>query len=113
MKGRQLGGFRHEFASLLRASAELSTSGIDSDVLDLVLHLVASHHGYGRPCFESKAFDKARSLCDQEKIALDAVKRFAALQKCYGAWGLAYLESILRAADGLASQIGPEQPTNG
>jgi CRISPR-associated endonuclease/helicase Cas3 len=113
MKGRRLGGFRHEFASLLRANAELSTSGIDSDVLDLVLHLVASHHGYGRPCFQSKAFDKARSLWDQEKIALGAVKRFAALQKCYGAWGLAYLESILRAADGLASQSNPEQPRNG
>lgn len=110
MKGRQLGGFRHEFASLRHAKAELSRPEIDSGVLELALHLIASHHGHGRPYFQSKAYDKSQSLRDQKDLVLETVKRFAKLQQRFGAWGLVYLESILRAADAIASKDAQEQP---
>jgi CRISPR-associated endonuclease/helicase Cas3 len=113
MKGRQLGGFRHEFSSLLCATADPWVAEADSEIREFVLHLIASHHGHGRPYFESKAYDKTQPLCDQDDLALKTIARFAKLQRKYGAWGLAYLESILRAADGLASEIGAEQSENG
>jgi CRISPR-associated endonuclease/helicase Cas3 len=37
-------------------------------------------------------------------IAREAPGRFARLQRKYGRWGLAYLESLVRAADALASR---------
>ena len=38
-----------------------------------------------------------------EEIAAEVPQRFARLQRKYGRWGLAYLESLLRAADWAAS----------
>lgn len=112
MKGRQLGGFRHEFSSLLGATRDSLSRETDPEIWEFMLHLIASHHGHGRPYFESKAYDKTQSLRDQDDLALENVRRFAKLQRKYGAWGLAYFESILRAADALASEASPEQPEN-
>lgn len=106
MRGRQLGGFRHELASLLDAKQDVDAS---SDANDLLLHLIASHHGHGRPCFQAKAYDREH-LTNSADEALETARRFARVQRKYGAWGLAYLEAILRAADGLASAEEPEQP---
>lgn len=113
MRGRDLGGFRHELASLRYVEKELADLTIPPELHDLVLHLVAAHHGHARPCFESKAYDR-NHLKDSARIALDSAQRFARLQEKYGAWGLAYLESILRAADVIASDESnaEEQPTN-
>jgi CRISPR-associated endonuclease/helicase Cas3 len=36
-------------------------------------------------------------------MAAEVPRRFARLQRKYGRWGLAYLESLLRAADYAAS----------
>ena len=41
-----LGGYRHEFGSLAEADREIPK---DSPDRDLVLHLIASHHGWARP----------------------------------------------------------------
>jgi CRISPR-associated endonuclease/helicase Cas3 len=68
---------------------------------------VASHHGCARPCFESNAYDR-NYLKESARIALESVQRFAQLQERYGAWGLAYLESILRAADAIVSATAEE-----
>ena len=59
-----------------------------------MLHLIATHHGYGRPHFPTdKAFDPKASEDDTAEIAAEVPRRFARLQRKYGRWGLAYLES--------------------
>jgi CRISPR-associated endonuclease/helicase Cas3 len=107
MRGKSLGGFRHELASLRYAEKEIGTQPQSTEFRDLVLHLVAAHHGHARPCFESKAYDR-RHLTDSARIALESAQRFARMQERYGAWGLAYLESILRAADWMVSAATEE-----
>jgi CRISPR-associated endonuclease Cas3-HD len=113
MHGRDLGGFRHELASLRYAEKKIEDQNISPELRDLVLHLIAAHHGHARPCFEKQAYDR-NYLRDSARVALDTPQRFAKLQQKYGAWGLAYLESILRAADGIASNdsAAEEQPAN-
>jgi CRISPR-associated endonuclease/helicase Cas3 len=71
---------------------------------DLVLHLIAAHHGRGRPHFPlDEVLEPEPKGKDITKIASNVPQRFARLQRKYGRWGLAYLESLLRAADYAAS----------
>lgn len=100
LRWRDLNGFRHELGSLRRAEEQLRNE--PDELRDLVLHLIAAHHGHARPCFESKAYDR-KHLAKSAEIALESARRFARVQKRFGPWGLAYLEAILRAADALAS----------
>jgi len=74
-------GWRHEMASAVH----------QKDLL--VRYLVGTHHGYGRPLLPA-APDIAlwRQLRDWPESA-------AELQRNYGAWGLAYLEALVRLAD--------------
>ncbi len=113
MLSRDLGGFRHELASLRHAEQKLQGAGLSPEIRDLVLHLIAAHHGHARPCFLERACDRDH-LRESARLALETVQRFGRLQERYGAWGLAYLESILKAADGLASADvnAEEQPAN-
>lgn len=95
--------YRHEFGSLFDIEQELESLKF-GDYQDLVLHLIAAHHGYARPHFPSEAaFDPDRSQSEAERIASEVPRRFARLQRQYGRWGLAYLESLLRASDWAAS----------
>lgn len=96
--------FRHEFASLFDAQTDAEFIALGPDMQDLALHLIAAHHGRARPHFNAdEAFDPERPLGDAEAIAIETPRRFARLQRKYGRWGLAYLESLLRAADWAAS----------
>ena len=96
---RLLEGYRHEFGSLLKAERE----HLPDSTRDLILHLIAAHHGNARPFIRSAGCeDGPPSLL--ESNAGDAALRFARLQKKYGPWGLAWRESILRAADQSASR---------
>jgi CRISPR-associated endonuclease/helicase Cas3 len=109
-------GARHEAASVMAACA----SGLLSEAYDrdLVLHLVGTHHGCGRPFFpvwedkpgftilveaEEKSFETSSG---KELARIDSgwVDRFALLNRRYGYWGLAYLEAILRRADCMQSR---------
>lgn len=112
MQGRALGGFRHELASLRYAEEALREQTFSLELRDLVLHVLAAHHGYARPCFEKRAYDR-NHLTNSARITLESAQRFARLHERYGPWGLAYLESILRAADGMVSAASAEeQPDN-
>lgn len=96
--------FRHEFASLLDVQNESDFIEMSEDMREIILHLVAAHHGRGRPHFPvDEAYDPAATEESNSRVAAEVPQRFARLQRKYGRWGLAYLESLLRAADYAAS----------
>jgi CRISPR-associated endonuclease/helicase Cas3 len=101
--------YRHEFGSLIDVLDEQQSycaelRRLSADMQDVVLHLIAVHHGYGRPHFPTdRVFDPEPKGQKVEEIAAAVAQRFARLQRRYGRWGLAYLESLLRAADYAAS----------
>lgn len=82
---------------------------------DLVLHLVLSHHGHGRPLVpgvtdllgEQVAL-KVNGAVHTVEVNLSTIDwgqpaRFRRLCERYGYWGLALLEAIVRQADHVAS----------
>src|SRR5262249_45500109 len=78
---------------------------------ELTLHLIAAHHGRARPHFpELEAYDPERPAIASATVAADTPSRFAWLQRQYGRWGLAYIESLLRAADALDSKRIEDTP---
>ena len=113
--GRESGypaGGRHELLSvrLIESAPELLETAHDRE---LVLHLVASHHGYCRP-FAPVVFDSepvkvesailghqvsANSDTGLERLDSGVSERFWLLVRRYGWWGLAWLEALLRLAD--------------
>lgn len=96
--------FRHEFASAIDAQEEPEFITLSAEMKDLVLHLIAAHHGRARPHFSiEEAVDLERSPAHADAMAVETPRRFARLQRKYGRWGLTYLESLLRAADWAAS----------
>ena len=96
---RLLEGYRHEFGSLLKAECRDLPDG----TRDLILHLIAAHHGSARPVISSAGCESGPPSA-LESTAGDAALRFARLQRRYGPWGLAWREAILRAADQSASR---------
>jgi CRISPR-associated endonuclease/helicase Cas3 len=100
-----LGSYRHEFGSVLDAAARLGWELLDEEAQDLALHIIAAHHGRARPHFpRHEAFDAERPEDEAGALSQETPRRFARLQRRYGRWGLAYLESLVRAADALASE---------
>jgi CRISPR-associated endonuclease/helicase Cas3 len=81
-------GFRHELASIELAD--------EQDLL--VRHLIATHHGFGRPwfpvCEDSSSIGAKHSSLDSGWC-----KAFADLRDRYGPWALTGMELLLRAAD--------------
>jgi CRISPR-associated endonuclease/helicase Cas3 len=116
MRWRDLNGSRHEFGSLLDLNDPGQTFLVElqsqsQEVRELVLHLVAAHHGRARPHFlASETADLNHSSLASEQIATTVLQRLSRLQRQYGRWGLAWLESLVRAADVLASQQEKELP---
>lgn len=119
-------GFRHELVSLalLDASAELRAWARD---LELVRHLVASHHGWCRPWAPS-AVDPSPELVEVEvagvrvsvsttaiddAFIVECASRFRRLCRRYGWHGLAFLESLLRLGDHRASATPGSRPGDG
>lgn len=118
-------GARHEAwsAALVNAHLGQAENGYPFDA-DLVIHLVASHHGHARPWFPLVMDDKPQDievlLTDAatgtagKKVSVnsgatmdfDQPARFARLNDRYGRWGLALLESIVRCADMTVSEEG-------
>lgn len=98
-----LAGYRHELGSLLRIKEDERLRDLTEEERDLALHLIASHHGAGRPLVRTEGCeDVPPSLLGGE--AAEIALRFARMQKKWGPWGLAWWEALLRAADQLASR---------
>lgn len=103
-RSRDITDYRHEFGSLVDLQSDRKFQALDADTRDLVQHLIAAHHGQARPHFTATQIidlDSTTPAC--EALAREVPRRFARLQRRFGRWGLAYLESILRAADWHAS----------
>ena len=106
-------GARHELLSVRLAEAVPALLPEDVNLRDLVLHLVASHHGHCRPFApvvveDDEAKTEFRlhdhQLCWRgpthlERLDSGIADRFWRLTRRYGWWGLAWLEALLRLAD--------------
>ncbi len=103
MDWRILDGYRHESGSVLQAT-EVDAIRQHAE-RDLILHLIATHHGWARPHFEDKAFPPDTDEETRARTGLDVMTRFIRLQERFGYWQLAWLESLLRRADGIASMM--------
>lgn len=118
-------GARHEVQSLAMLEKHLEVVKAKAHDVDLVLHLVASHHGYCRPfapvviddepvnvvllSHQSKIFGKVEfpaTASKHELHRLDAplADRFWRLVEKYGWLELCWIEAILRLADHRASE---------
>lgn len=105
-------GHRHELVSvgLLQANEEALAGANDPD---LILFLIGSHHGWGRPFappvddpnpVEVVVTHGELQLCassDHRLARLDSglADRFWSLVNRYGWWGLAWLEAVFQLAD--------------
>ena len=125
--------FRHEMLSAQFAERSAQLDGSRTDV-DLVLHLIASHHGYARPFapvnddptppgVSGQLVGAPLEITADERVALPAphridsgiADRFWRMNRRYGWWGLAYLEAILRLSDwyGSAFVVDPKEGEGG
>ena len=109
-------GFRHEMLSVKLAECS-GVPPIHGPERELILHLIAAHHGYARPLAPVVLDDdppdvqyggvelSSADRVDRPPHRLDSgvAERFWALTRRYGWWGLAYLETLLRLADQQAS----------
>jgi CRISPR-associated endonuclease/helicase Cas3 len=101
--------YRHEFGSLLDIEKAAEFCAQSEETKELITHFIAAHHGRARPHFpQEEAFDVEGSGSQAFAVAAETPRRFARLQCKYGRWGLAYLESLLRAAD-YAASIDPSK----
>jgi CRISPR-associated endonuclease/helicase Cas3 len=110
-------GGRHEELSRRLVQAYLEEQPDPPWDSDLVLHLVVSHHGYGRPLVGSVDDDfplmiqapveghSVESSGDLAVIDWDQPARFRRCCERYGYWGLALLEALVRQADHQVSQV--------
>ncbi len=97
-----LDGYRHELGSLLRVENDERIRKLSEEHRDLVLHLIAAHHGFARPLIGTSGCEDAPPSALEGKAA-EIAMRFVRLQDRWGPWGLAWWEALLRAADQQAS----------
>jgi CRISPR-associated endonuclease/helicase Cas3 len=118
-------GARHEVQSVAMIEAIREMVGAKAHDLDLVLHLVGSHHGYCRPfappvvdesplkvslaghtspTFGSLSFEAVPSDHGLHRLDSPLADRFWSLVGRYGWLELCWLEAILRLADHRASE---------
>jgi CRISPR-associated endonuclease/helicase Cas3 len=100
---RLLDGYRHELGSILRVESDERIRQLCDEQRDLVLHLIATHHGFARPLIPTSGCEDLPPSALEEKAA-EVALRFARLQARWGPWGLAWWETLLRAADHQASR---------
>ncbi len=105
-------GLRHECYSyaIVVSNESMIREAYDRD---LVLYLVGTHHGYGRPLHKSVKDEGIENLLfnfDGKQLSFKGTHRldfldsgwpelFWSLNRKYGYWGLAYLETLVRLSD--------------
>ncbi len=117
-------GARHEAWSSAIVQAHLAESTADGFDPDLVVHLVASHHGHARPWLPPVSDDHPGvmvaevdgasiggavthvTITTEKTVDFGHPLRFARLNRRYGRWGLALLETIVRCSDMTVSAEG-------
>jgi len=120
--------FRHEMLScqlVEHAIRSKKWEDEDCESLDLILYLIATHHGYGRPCAPicedgelpevhgqvvdgckvSLSKDERKSLPYPHRLDSGITERFWRVVRRYGWWGSAYLEAIFRLSDRYGSKL--------
>ena len=114
-------GWRHEALSVRMALKHPQLSAAHDPIL--VLWLIGTHHGYGRPFFDFHDANPDQPLpcldvgewqlpadrAGPQSLAFDLdgadwPSLFESLKRRYGIWGLAHLEAVLRLADHRASE---------
>ncbi len=116
-KAREASGYpkggRHELLSVRLAESSDRLLPEDENLRDLVLHLIASHHGHCRPFAPVIEDEDAPSSClglhghrmrwrgptNLERLDSGVAARYWRLTRRYGWWGLAWLETLVRLAD--------------
>jgi CRISPR-associated endonuclease/helicase Cas3 len=116
--------WRHEALSVRLFAQRAASLGQPREVLDLALWLIGTHHGQGRPFFRhADPWDGAERPIGAERLPpgqgperLDFdwhgdawADLFEQMKRCYGIWGTAYLEAVLRLADHRASERPKER----
>jgi CRISPR-associated endonuclease/helicase Cas3 len=125
--------FRHEMFSTQLAE-QFCKSKLSPEDRELLLHLIASHHGHARPfapvCEDEQppaiegqfdhgnlnlSVEERRALIAPHRLDSGVADRFWSLTRRHGWWGIAYREAILRLADWYASEhpqstAKPQQP---
>lgn len=106
-------GGRHELLSVRMAENAQTLLPQDTGFRELVLHMIASHHGHCRP-FAPVVDDKVsvsseyelagerlhwHGPTDLESLDSGVAERYWWLVRRYGWWGVAWLEGLLRLAD--------------
>jgi CRISPR-associated endonuclease/helicase Cas3 len=103
--------WRHEQLSVLKAWEKLINHNLPQHYRDLVLRLIGTSHGYGRASFPHIS----NELGPDEKYQNLAIRLFdegewdeiiERTHRRFGVWACAYLEALLRAADGQVSGEG-------
>lgn len=118
-------GFRHEMLSV--ELVQRVRDDLAPEARDLMLHAIAAHHGHARPwapvvvdnnppdvdlrhLFPSGAANQnalwssaQRQRLPAHRLDAEIGERYWKLQRRFGWWGLAWLESLLRLADWIAS----------
>lgn len=106
-------GGRHELLSVRLVESADDMLPESKALRELVLHLIASHHGYCRPfapvvqdsCPIEVSFEllgrnwSHSSVTNLEQLDSGVSQRFWRLTRRHGWWGLSWLEALLRLAD--------------
>ncbi len=114
--------FRHEMLST-QLVEKFCGETLSAEDRELLLHLIASHHGHARPfaqvCEDTAppavkaqfanvsvalSSEQRQSLIPLYRLDSGVTDRFWKLVRRFGWWGLAYHEAILRLADWYASE---------
>ena len=117
-------GGRHEdlSARLVTRWIEQCPDGMTPPIQDLLVHLVISHHGKGRPLVVPVADGtetwvaatisgvEVEVPADLELTDWNQPARFHRLNRSFGSWGLALLEAVVRRADHSVSAATKTDP---